>query len=248
MNNLWLGIKFALGYFTLLPVRFGDNEDLSSSAVLRSMLASFPAIGALLAGLSILLFLLLEPLGWIGALLAAGSYMVLYGFLHTEAVIDVADALHAAHGGKDPYAIIKEPTVGAMGVLYGTLFVLFKTAALSSLLMHHHFALFVAIAIISRLGLLVILSRFTFRSVFASQLGGALTLPLLSGLLAAYVLAGTLLLASTFPLWMAGGIAAALLLALFMKRSLGFLNGDTLGAALEGSELILIVGVLALWS
>ncbi len=32
--------------------------------------------------------------------------------------IDVVDAIYAKLGGKDSYKVIKEPTVGAMGVLY----------------------------------------------------------------------------------------------------------------------------------
>lgn len=244
MNRVYLGIKFSLSYFTLLPVRFRQSDDLSAPAVLRSMLLALPAIGLLLAGLSIALFLALEPLGWIGAVIAAAAYMILYGFLHTEALIDVADAIHAAHGGKDPYEVIKEPTVGAMGVLYGTMAVLLKTALLASLLMHQQFAAFAAVAMISRLGLLVILSFFAFRSTFVSQLRASLAKTALFGAIAMYSLIGFSLLSWMFGAWLAAGIGFSLLLAYLMKRSLGFLNGDTLGASLEGVEILLILGFL----
>lgn len=244
MNNLYLGIKFALSYFTLLPVRFRQSDDLSSPAVLRTMLLALPAIGLLLAGLSITLFLALEPLGWIGAVIAAGAYMILYGFLHTEAVIDVADAIHAAHSGKDPYAVIKEPTVGAMGVLYGAMTVLLKTAMLASLLMHQQFAAFAAIAMISRLGLLVILSFFTFRSAFVSQLRGSFGKTALLGATTLYSLIGFALLSWMFGAWLAAGIGFSLLLAYLIRRSLRFLNGDTLGTSLEGVEILLFIALL----
>jgi len=244
VNNVYLGIKFALSYFTLLPVRFRQSDDLSAPAVIRSMLLAFPAIGLLLAGMSIALFLALEPLGWVGAVIAAGAYMILYGFLHTEAVIDVADAIHAAHGGKDPYEVIKEPTVGAMGVLYGAMSVLLKTVLLASLLMHQQFAAFAAVAMISRLGLLVILSFFAFRSTFVSQLRGSLAKTALAGAIAVYFLVGFVLLSWMFGAWLAAGIGFSLLLAYLLKRSLGFLNGDTLGASLEGVEILLILGFL----
>ncbi len=244
MNNFYLGIKFALSYFTLLPVRFRESDDLSSPAVLRTMLFALPAIGLLLAGMSIALFLALEPLGWAGALIAAGAYMILYGFLHTEAVIDVADAIHAAHGGKDPYEVIKEPTVGAMGVLYGTMSVLIKTALLASLLMHQHFAAFAAVAMISRLGLLAILSFFAFRSTFVSQLRTSFGKTVLLGAIAVYSLVGFWLLSWPFAVALGSGVALALLIELLLRRALGFLNGDTLGASLEGVEILLILGFL----
>jgi adenosylcobinamide-GDP ribazoletransferase len=248
VNNLWLGIKFSLSYFTVLPVPFKPTDNLSDPRVLRTMLATLPLIGVILSGLSIGIFLALESLGWLGALIAAVAYMAFYGFLHTEAVIDVADAAYAAHSGKDPYEVIKEPTVGAMGVLYGTAFLILKVAALSALLMHHLFWEFVAIALISRLGLLWLVATREFRSSFVSQLRGSLPIRPLIGLSALYAAAGVWLLSWPFMALLGCGIAAAFLLAALMKRSLGFLNGDTLGASLEGVELLLIIGVLAAWS
>jgi adenosylcobinamide-GDP ribazoletransferase len=242
-----LGVKFALSYFTLLPIRFKPTDDLSHPRVLKTMLLSLPFVGALLAGLSIGVFVALESLGWLGALIAAVAYMVLYGFIHTEAVIDVADAVYAAHSGKDPYNIIKEPTVGAMGVLYGVSFTLLKIAALSSLLMHHLFLPFVAIALISRLSLLVLIRIYEFRSSFATQLHENLrTFPLmlvigLCGVLEFYLLSWHYL--ALFVV----GILTAYLLSTLAKKSLGFINGDVLGMSLEGVELVLILTVLLVW-
>ncbi len=247
MNKIYLGIKFSLSYFTLLPVRFCTDDDLSHPRVLKSMLLSLPFIGALLAGLSIGLFMGLESLGWLGALIAAAVYMVLYGFIHTEAVIDVADAVYAAHSGKDPYAVIKEPTVGAMGVLYGVSFTLLKIAALATLLMHHLFLPFIALAVISRIALLVLIRIHDFRSSFVSQLHE--NLPLFSLILLIAVCAGVgfyTLSWHFFALFIIG-ILAALFLSAFTKRSLGFINGDVLGMSLEGVELILILTVLLAW-
>ncbi|MGA9046808.1 adenosylcobinamide-GDP ribazoletransferase [Sulfuricurvum sp.] len=247
MNNIYLGIKFALSYFTILPIRFDDEDNLSHPRVLKAMLLSLPFVGALLAGLSIGLFVALESLGWLGALIAAMAYMVLYGFIHTEAVIDVTDAVYAAHSGKDPYEIIKDPTVGAMGVLYGVSFTLLKIAALTTLLMHHLFLPFIAIALISRLGLLVLIRTYDFRSAFVSQLHQNLRifpLVLLIGLCGAL---GFYLLSWLFFALFVVGIVTAYLLSSFAKKSLGFINGDVLGMSLEGVELILILTVLLVW-
>lgn len=248
MNKIYLGIKFSLSYFTVLPVRFKKEDDLSHPRVLQIMLATLPLIGGILSGLSIGIFLALEPLGWFAAVLASVAYMAFYGFLHTEAVIDIADAVYAAHSGKDPYTVIKEPTVGAMGVLYGVSFVILKIAALSTLLMHHLFWPFVAIALISRLGVLWLIKTRTFRSSFVSQLRKSLDMPPLIILSALYAAAGFWLQSWPFaPIFICGILLSFLLLSLCQK-SLGFINGDVLGMSLEGSELILMIGILALWS
>lgn len=244
MNKIVLGVKFALSYFTLLPVRFNESDDLSHPRVLKSMLLSLPFVGVLLAVLSIVAFAALEPLGWLGAIIAAVIYMVLYGFIHTEAVIDVADAVHAAHSGKDPYEIIKDPTVGAMGVLYGVSFTLLKIAALSSLLMHHLFVPFIAIALISRLSLLVLIRMYEFRSSFVTQLHDNLRVAPLILLIILCGGVGVYALSWHFLALFAAGVSTALLLSFLAKKSLGFINGDVLGMSLEGVELVLMITAL----
>ena len=212
------------------------------------MLYTLPLIGLLLASLSIGLFTLLEPLQWLGAIIAATAYMVMYGFIHTEAIIDVADALYASHSGKDPYLIIKEPNVGAMGVLYGTSFLILKIAALSTLLMHHFFVPFIAIAMISRIALLVLIKHHDFRSSFVSKLHNSLFALPLFVVISLYLSVGFCLLSSPFFSLLFIGILSALTLSALTKKSLGFINGDVLGMSLEGVELILILAVLLTWN
>lgn len=248
MNNLYLGIKFALSYFTILPIRFKNNDDLSQPTILASMLYALPAIGLLLSSLSIGVFTLLEPLQWLGAIIAATAYMMMYGFIHTEAIIDVADALYASHSGKDPYVIIKEPGVGAMGVLYGVSFLLLKVAALSTLLMHHLFLPFIAIAMISRIALLVLIKHHEFRSTFVSKLHESLFILPLLFVISLYWGTGFYLIAWPFFSLFFLGIGTAAILCTLTKKSLGFINGDVLGMSLEGVELILIVIVLLTWN
>lgn len=247
MNQIYLGIKFALSYFTALPIRFGANDDLSHPKVLLSMLLSLPFVGLLLSGITIGAFVFLEPLGWLAAITASVMYMALYGFIHTEAVIDVADAVYAKHSGKDPYLIIKEPSVGAMGILYGASFLILKIAALSYLLMYHLFLPFIAIAAISRISLLILIRAHEFRSSFVSQLKESLPFLPLIILLFAYGILGWWFLSSHFMALFGIGIVSAYFLSLFAKKALGFVNGDVLGMSLEGVELLLIFAVLLAW-
>lgn len=248
MNKIVLGVKFALSYFTVLPVRFKSDDDLSHPKVLAAMLYTLPLVGLILGGLTVGLFCSLESLHWLGAIIAAAVYMALYGFVHTEAVIDVADAVYAAHSGKDPYAVIKEPTVGAMGVLYGVSFLLLKIASLSFLLIHHLFLPFVAIAMTSRIALLILIKHHDFRSSFVTQLHNSLHLRPMMLLIGVYGAAGFYTLSWPFFSLFFIGIGTSILLCAFAKKSLGFINGDVLGMALEGVELILILAVLLAWS
>ena len=173
-------------------------------------------------------------------------YMVLYGFLHTEAVIDVADAIYASHSGKDAYAIIKDPTVGAMGVLYAVAVVLLKVAGISYLLMHGLFMEFVMVLVISRLSLLLLFYVHRFRSSFATTLKEALTQ---KTMLLAFVLFGLLgmFLMHDFPLLLLLGLAFALGISYTIKGKIGFVNGDVLGASLEGVEVLLFILLALLW-
>jgi len=118
MYKIYLGFKFSFSYFSIFPVAFKSEDDLSDPTVLGAMLLFFPFVGLVLGLSTLMIFLLLEHTQWLAAIVAAIVYMMVYGFLHTEAVMDVADAMYAAHSGKDAYEVIKEPTVGAMGVLY----------------------------------------------------------------------------------------------------------------------------------
>jgi len=210
------------------------------------MLFFFPLVGLVLGLLTISIYTLLEPLGWYGAVLSAVVYMLLYGFIHMEAVIDVADALYASHSGKDAYDIIKEPTVGAMGVLYAVATVLLKVVGITYLLMHDFLWEFVSILVISRLSLLLLFYVHDFRSSFATQLKASLskTIMLLSfGLFSILCM----FFVSNFSVLLLTGLVLALWMSYSLKRKLGFINGDVLGATLEFVELILFNMIAALW-
>ena len=242
LKNIYLGLMFSLSYFSILPISFKTTDDVSRREVLAFMLFFLPLVGFILATLTVVLFSFLNPLSWFGALISATFYMMLYGFLHTEAIMDVADAIYAKHSGKDAYEIIKEPTVGAMGVLYGSSLMLLKIVGIAYLFMQDCFMEFIAIAIISRLSLLLLFKVHPFRSSFATTLKSALTKPYL---FASFMLFSTLgyLLISNFMLLLLLGLLLALLISFVIKSKIGFVNGDVLGATLEGVEILLLIGV-----
>ncbi len=240
--NSYLGLKFAFSYFSILPIKFKASDDLSKKEVLASMLLFLPLVGFILGLGTVLLFSSLAHLEWYGAVVSAVIYMMLYGFIHTEAVIDVADAIYASHSGKDAYAVIKEPTVGAMGVLYAIGFVLLKVSGIVYLFTHHYLMEFIAVLIISRLSLLLLFKVHTFNSSFATQLKDALSLKYFISSYLIFILIGSLLI-SNFIILLILGVLLSLGISFYIKSKIGFLNGDVLGTTLESVEILLFLAI-----
>jgi len=247
VRDYWLGLKFMFSYFTILPVRFKESDDLSKPAILASMLFWLPVGGLVLGTLSLLLYRILFPLEWVAGVVAAVAYMMLYGFLHTEAIMDVADALYAKHAGKDAFAVIKESTVGAMGVLWAVALMLLKVSAIVFLLSYEAYGLFLSALIISRLGLLLLFFTQTFRSSFITTMQRGFEKSYFAGSLLLFGTIGTLLSGWHFFMLLLIGLGVAYFIATTLAKKLGFMNGDVLGTTLESTEIILMLLGGALW-
>ena len=240
IRELMGGIMLGLGYFTLLPVWVVGGIDLQRPRVARAMVWSLPLTGVLLGLMVVGIALLMQKMGAYGNVLAAIMYPMLYGYVHTEAVMDVSDALHAAHGGKDPYAVIKDPAVGAMGALWGVGMLMTKIALLAYLLQTPAGPLWILVPFASRLGLTAVIAHMSFRSQLVTLLHqsvskravmvATIAVTILVGLKADWGMAGMIVL----------GIVVSFLTAWRLKRILGFANGDVLGATLEVTEIVLL--------
>ena len=242
MKSFYLGLKFAFSYFSVLPIKFQESDNLEKKEVLASMLFFLPLVGFTLGSLTLIIFFFIAHLEWYGAIFSAVVYMMLYGFIHTEAVIDVADAIYASHSGKDAYAIIKEPTVGAMGVLYSIGFVLLKVAGVVYLLTNNLLMEFIAVLIVSRLSLLMLFRVHEFKSSFATLLKESLSNRYILSAFIIFTILGTLLM-SSFIFLLLIGLIFALLISLLIKSKIGFVNGDVLGTTLESVEILLFLVV-----
>jgi adenosylcobinamide-GDP ribazoletransferase len=242
LKNSYLGFKFSFSFFSILPMSFKKSDNLSEKEVLASMLMFLPFVGFVLGMVTVLLFSFLAHLEWYGATIVAVVYMMLYGFIHTEAVTDVADAIYASHSGKDAYAIIKEPTVGAMGVLYAIGFVLLKVAGIVYLFTYNATMEFVAVLIISRLSLLLLFKVHTFNSSFSTQLKESFTLKYFLTTYLMFILIGSMLV-SNFIFLLVLGLLLALFISFYIKSKIGFVNGDVLGTTLEAVEILLFLSI-----
>lgn len=244
VKDVITGIKFLFSFFTILPVKITSQEDVTTEISMKSFLFALPFAGIVLALIVVAVYYVLYSLGLgvYSAFVSAVIYMALYGFLHTEAVIDVVDALYANHSGKSAYEIIKEPTVGAMGILYGISFVLLKVGALSYLLYNNLLLEIICVVLLGRFVILPILELFSFheRSSILMLMKQNMTLPFLMLITFVYTIIGIFLSGYIFIILLIASVFISLYMTRIMQQRLNFINGDVVGFILEITELILL--------
>jgi adenosylcobinamide-GDP ribazoletransferase len=239
-----LPLRAAVAFLTRVPV---DPRGRVDAAALVAVLAWFPLVGALVGGVGALVAwaLALVLPATVAALGAVAAGVVLTGALHVDGLADTADG-YGAHDRTRALAIMRDHAVGSYGVVAVALDVAVRTAATAALVARPGGLLFlVAAGALSRsavvvLGVLVPYART--EPGLGSLLSGA---PRSAAIWAAVLGTAIAVLAVRVP-----GVAAAALVGLaclawawHSTRRLGGITGDTLGAASEGCEvLVLLVG------
>jgi adenosylcobinamide-GDP ribazoletransferase len=243
--NPFAGVRGAVSFLTTVPV--GRRSEVAATEIGRGAIY-FPLVGALVGGAAALVawaVSLVLPVA-IAALAAVGAGALLTGVLHLDGLADTADGYGARTRGR-ALEIMREHSVGSYGLVALILDIGLRAAAVAALLGRPRALLtLVAAGALSRsasLALGALLPRARFDSGLATLLEGVG--PWAIGIVIA-VGVGIAVLAMGWP-----GLLAALAVgagAAFWGwhclRRLGGMTGDTLGAASEGSELIvLLLGV-----
>jgi adenosylcobinamide-GDP ribazoletransferase len=203
-------------------------------------------IGAAVGGIAAALAHSLTSL--LATAVAVGAGALLTGALHLDALADTADAL-GADSRDGALRIMREPTVGAFGVVAVAIDLLLKAAALNALVGHHRAVRFaLAAGALSRVVPVLLAAALGY-----ARSGGGTGMALTRGsrllaVLAAAIAVGIALLAAGGDGAVLAGVTAALALGfgLVVRRSLGGVTGDTLGAALEVTETVALVVAVAL--
>jgi adenosylcobinamide-GDP ribazoletransferase len=247
MKQILNAFYFTILYFTIIPVFVKDME--IKEETYKYTIFFLPLIGAILASIVIALTLFLNeffnPL--YSSFVAAVIYLFLYGFLHTEAICDVVDAWFASYSGKDPYKIMKESTIGAVGALYAFCFVLLKVGIITYVLYEKQYMLFLIVCIFSRLNLIYLLEYFKFSKesllslAFSNGSVFSLKILCLIYLIFAFSVGTNILLLFILSL-----LSFYFILKVLDKK-FGFVNGDCLGFTLEHTELLLLnIGLMVI--
>jgi adenosylcobinamide-GDP ribazoletransferase len=235
-------LRLAVQLLTRAPV--GGPGEPTADDLGRSV-AFYPLVGL---GLGLVLAAVAGLAGQGPALLAAALVVAVWaggtGFLHVDGLADSADAWLGGHGDSErTLAILKDPYAGPAGVAAVVLVLLLKVAALVPLMAAGGAAAaLVLAAVLARAGAAGLL--LTTAYVRPGGLGEAQSANLprpavwlavgLSALLA--LLLGGLI---GFAVLVFGGIALVYLRWLMVRR-LGGATGDTLGAAIEISEAVVL--------
>lgn len=238
------GLILAIQFLTRLPTpavadpRPDDSDELARSA------RWFPLIGLAVGGIVLgatWLGTRLDP--WMGALSGLLAWAWVTGGLHLDGLSDLFDGLGAAHRDRSRLLeVMRDPHIGGLGALA---MILQLAAKLVLLMLAAREGLWLALLLIpawARLGPLFwahVLPPLDpgFGERFSRGLrplhAALWTVALMA---ASFALAPVLVLA---PLALAGWV-------LFLRRKVGGMSGDTLGAGIEVSEsvmLLMLVGI-----
>jgi len=235
----------ALQFLTSLPVTLRaepNAADWGRSAVAYPLIGLL--IGLLLAGMQQLVGHA-DPL--LQAALLTAVWALVTGGLHLDGLADSADAWVGGHGDRErTLTIMKDPRSGPAAVSTLVLTLLLKFAALVALIKTGIWPALLLAPVLGRAALIALLLSTPY--VRAGGMGAAIAahLPQAAALLALLlVAAGAVFAGQAGVLALAVAFAAWLILRWIMMRRLGGMTGDTLGAAVELTEVVVLV-VLAL--
>jgi adenosylcobinamide-GDP ribazoletransferase len=244
----------ALGFFTRIPVPAWVPW---SAGRLNHAARYFPLVGAVvgLAGAAIFLTATWLLPASLAVVLSMAATIRLTGAFHEDGWADAWDGLGGGWDRAQALEIMKDSRLGAYGSIALTLMLLAKALALIELAARglHWVALALVVAHpLSRLASTSLIHRLQYVREDASSKSRPLAHQLSTaelGLGAACGLAPLMLL----PPWPAAcALGAAVLVSLYagrlFRRRLGGYTGDCLGAAQQGAELAIYLGILASWS
>ena len=236
-------LRTAFGLMTTLPVRLPDNWSAGDSG--RASVW-YPFVGLIIGTLAWLAWtgsmLIFPP--WVAAVVTLTTWVMLTGGLHLDGLADCCDGLFASTSLERRLEIMKDPHIGAFGVL-GLILVLFlKVAALASLTQAAGFSILLA-ASLARLCILpaALLPMARPSGMGADFAAGFRRTFIFWGAITPLLLAVLLGIRGIISIMMGVG---ALLLILWLARSrIGGVTGDVFGMIVEVVEVVVLLTFLA---
>ena len=230
-----------ISFLTIIPVPKSSIIDINSIA---NKMHFFPLagamIGSLIGGLAYGISFYLQPplIGF----LVTGTFMIITGMHHTDALADFADGLMAKGSKNIKYKAMHEPAVGSAGV---SSIILYITGMIISISSFHHgirlFASIVAAEVIAKYVMVFQSYRGLsawegFSSPFTSAMkdkrkilsATAITLPIV------YIFGGGYYAG---PISLGVSVAIATIIQYVSNKTLGGISGDVIGASNELARL-----------
>lgn len=239
-------LRIAMAFLTRIPI----SGDLTPGA--RDVAAAtpfFPAVGALIGSLQVCVIAALSGLGAsfeLQAILSTIAVVLLAGGLHQDALADMVDGFGGGRTREDVLRIMKDPRIGAFGALAIVLALGARISALTVLVQFRGgWRWIIVAAALSRcstcLGWLLPYAPRAKLGLGSAVTDHARASDVLAGIGVGLCTAGLLLgwQAALLAIAWTGGVFGHN--AFVCQRRLGGITGDTLGAATETAEVVLLV-------
>jgi adenosylcobinamide-GDP ribazoletransferase len=241
-------LRIAFGLMTTLPFRL--PEDWSAGDSGRASIW-YPFIGLVIGALTWLVWkgtnFLFPPL--VAGTAALVIWVALTGGLHLDGLADCCDGLFASASVERRLEIMKDPHIGAFGVI-GLILVLFlKAAALTS---------FAVLPVVSSFGILLAasLARWCILPMgllpLARPAGSGMGADFASGFRRSFIVWGaivpmmvTVLLGIRGVVSVLAGLSSAVLVAWLAKSRIGGVTGDVFGMIIEIAETTVLLAFIA---
>lgn len=236
MTPFWIALQF----LTVLPI---ELKTMPTAQQNGQAILFYPLVGVMIGGILFLISCLLVKLP---VLLLAAIIMTLWiwltGGLHLDGLADTADAWVGGFGDKlRTLQIMKDPSCGPIGVLSLVIICLLKFVLIYVLIEQHQTLFLVFVPVLGRIVPSILF--LTTPYVREKGLGRSLTDHLPKT--ASWIITAVVLLLALYWEWQ--GLIAIIgfliglvyLRHLFIKR-IGGITGDTVGAAIELSETVLL--------
>lgn len=239
-----MSFRRAWAFLTRLP---GGSHPGNDRELGRSV-GWFPVVGAVVGALSGAVYWALHgPLGApMAAVVAIAAGAAATGGFHEDGLADTADALGGSTRARR-LEIMKDPRVGAFGVLALTLSSLVRVFAVSSLGPVDGLTALVVAHLVGRTAAVAIMG--TVPVAGDSGLGHSYTVHLSRAWTGVAVIASTAAAASLGPagaVALAAAAVGAAVVGLVARRAFGGITGDVLGAIEQVGEMAVLVSVSSL--
>jgi adenosylcobinamide-GDP ribazoletransferase len=235
-------LRIAFGLMTTLPIKLPDNWSAGDSGLASLW---YPFVGLIVGAITWLawkgaLFLLPASVAGVVTLVV---WVVLTGGLHLDGLADCCDGLLSSTSLERRLEIMKDPHVGAFGVIGLVLVLMLKAAALGSLAP----ASSPGILLASSLARWCILPAALLPLARPSGMGADLAL----GFRSSFIIWGAITpLAIAISLGARGsvsalaGLGAAVLVLGLAKSRIGGVTGDVFGMVVEVVETVVLIALL----
>jgi adenosylcobinamide-GDP ribazoletransferase len=235
-------LRIAFGLLTTLPVRLPDDWSAGDSG--RASIW-YPFVGLVVGAIAWLVWkaaIFAFP-GWVAGVLTLIVWVVLTGGLHLDGLADCCDGLLASTSVERRLEIMKDPHIGAFGVIGLILILLLKAAALMSQTSVSSPGILLA----ASLARWCILPAALLPQARSSGMGADFAL----GFRRSFILWGAILpLLIAFLLGVRGfistaaGLGAALCVLWLARSRIGGVTGDVFGMIVEIVEVTVLVAFL----